>query len=440
MHRRGLVPTLFGVVAAGLAVAPAGAADQAGIAAAVRGRVEIAARSGEVGRLARSGEPVFLGNAISSGPDSGLQIMLLDQTTFTIGPDSAITIDEFVYDPRSSTGKVTASVAKGVFRFVTGKVAAQDPQAMEVRLPTGGIGIRGTIAAGRIDRVLRNGVPVDRQQVVLVGPGGKAEGNSRRGVLELSANGATTLIAEPGFGSTLIGRDGRWSPPERVAAGLLQQITESLQIAATARGDQPIVGAVDAAMAGFGTVADVIAGLSALSGVEQEILYAALLDQDASQPDRTELAGFGAPDGPTTLQQVLSVRSGQFYWSQGGVPLLPLNDTYSIAFNIDFGARTVGGGNSRLDFSGGSLPAASIPIPTFFYGTLGLPNSVNPGAPFSSPTCGGPCQLAVALGFFNANGNVAERLQHSVTVTNSTTAAVVANGSGATTRQPGLAP
>lgn len=105
-------------------------AQQAGVAAAVRGQVEIAERSGAVGRLVKSGEPIFLGNAIKSGAESGLQILLLDETTFTIGPNSELTIDEFVFDPKTSVGKVSASVAKGVFRFVTGKVARDQPANM----------------------------------------------------------------------------------------------------------------------------------------------------------------------------------------------------------------------------------------------------------------------------------------------------------------------
>jgi hypothetical protein len=438
MHRRGHVPGAVCLAAAMFAVLPADAAEQAGVAAAVRGRVEIAVRSGVVGRLVRSGEPVFLGNAITSGPESGLQIMLLDQTTFTIGPDSQITIDEFVYNPRSGAGKVTASVAKGVFRFVTGKVAQRDPAAMEVRLPTGGIGIRGTIAAGRVDRVRRNGEVVDRQQVILVGPGSRAEGGSRRGSLELTANGASTTINVPGFGSTLIGRDGRWTPPERFAAGLLQQITQTLQIAAGARGDQVVATSVDAAFAGFQDAAGAVALLSDLAS---DLGLAALLEAEASQPDRQELDDLGVPAGPATFAQVLSIAQGQFHWSQGGVPLAPLSDTYSIALNIDFGARTIGGGNSRLDFSGGSLPAASLPLPAIAYGAMGaLPADINGGTPFASSICGGACRVALTLGFFNADGVIAQRLNHDVNVSNAATGATVATGNGSTDRRPGLAP
>ena len=100
------------------------AAEQAGVSAAVRGDVQLTRLPEVVGRQITSGEPIFLTDRILSGPSSGMQILLLDETIFTIGPGSQLTIDEFVYDPETGAGRVSATVARGVFRFVTGKVAA----------------------------------------------------------------------------------------------------------------------------------------------------------------------------------------------------------------------------------------------------------------------------------------------------------------------------
>lgn len=61
-----------------------------------------------------------MGEQIIVGPNSRLQTVLPDDTVFTLGPDSDMKIDEFVYYPNSSAGKVTAQITKGFFRFVTG--------------------------------------------------------------------------------------------------------------------------------------------------------------------------------------------------------------------------------------------------------------------------------------------------------------------------------
>ena len=134
---------LFAAPSGALSASFGMSANQVGIAAAVRGVVNIST-PGQVGRVVGSGEPIHLGDEISTDGAGSLQILLLDQTTFTIGANSAIVIDKFVYDPSNNEGEVKAKVVKGVFRFVTGKSGQKNPSQMEVALPVGTIGIRGT--------------------------------------------------------------------------------------------------------------------------------------------------------------------------------------------------------------------------------------------------------------------------------------------------------
>ena len=54
--------------------------------------------------------PDFRGSA---GADSGTQILLLDQSTFTIGSDSEVVMDTFIYDPDTNDGKIIAEPALG---------------------------------------------------------------------------------------------------------------------------------------------------------------------------------------------------------------------------------------------------------------------------------------------------------------------------------------
>jgi hypothetical protein len=53
-------------------------------------------------------------------------------------------IDEFVYDPSSSVAKVTASLAKGVFRWVTGKLPPSWKRQDDIHVPDAAVGFRGT--------------------------------------------------------------------------------------------------------------------------------------------------------------------------------------------------------------------------------------------------------------------------------------------------------
>ena len=145
-----------------LAPLSASAALNIGVASAVRGAVRATA-PGEAGRVVETGKPVYARDKVTTNADGKLQILLLDQTSFTIGPNSEMELDEFVFDPATNAGKVSAKMVKGAFRFVTGKVARRDPSSMQVTTPVGTIGIRGTMTAGSVSGA--------EATIVLLGPG-----------------------------------------------------------------------------------------------------------------------------------------------------------------------------------------------------------------------------------------------------------------------------
>ena len=94
-------------------------------------------QAGEAPRIA-------IGMRVITGPTGHLQCLLLDETVFTIGPNSDMVLDEFVYDTDRSASKITARLSKGIFRWVTGKAVHKDPASMKVILPVMVVGIRGT--------------------------------------------------------------------------------------------------------------------------------------------------------------------------------------------------------------------------------------------------------------------------------------------------------
>jgi len=195
--------------------------EKIGVAASVSGTVFSGA--GKTRRTIRSGSDIFLNERIRTGKTGSLQIMLLDETVFTLGPDSDMVMDEFVYNPANNDGKVYANVAKGVFRFITGKIARKDPAKMNVKITAGNIGIRGTIVAGKTGP--------DGSTVILAGPGVKNNSRERAGAIFVSGGsrpwydkaGKTPVngryINVPGYGTT-ISPNGVVSAPRKMAAEL----------------------------------------------------------------------------------------------------------------------------------------------------------------------------------------------------------------------------
>lgn len=146
-----------------------------GVAASVQGTVRV---TGKNRGIVKSGMELFLNDRVITGNNGSLQVLLLDETVFTLGPNSDMVLDEFVYDPGTSSGKVSAKIVKGVFRFITGKIATKNPSNMNVKIQAGNIGIRGTIVAGRTGP--------DGSTVILTGPGSKNNAGERPGAIYVS--------------------------------------------------------------------------------------------------------------------------------------------------------------------------------------------------------------------------------------------------------------
>ena len=92
----------------------------------------------------QAGDQVYQGDSIETGPKGAIGVLLADETTFSMGEDSSMVLDEMVYDPATQNGSLNVSVVQGVFTFVSGQVAKTDPDAMKIDTPVATIGIRGT--------------------------------------------------------------------------------------------------------------------------------------------------------------------------------------------------------------------------------------------------------------------------------------------------------
>jgi len=92
---------------------------------------------------------IYQGDILETGEDGAVSIVFIDETEFSLGTDGRMVIDELIFDPSSLEGSSTFTVIQGVFVFVSGEIAANNPEEMVVRTPVATIGIRGTKVAGR---------------------------------------------------------------------------------------------------------------------------------------------------------------------------------------------------------------------------------------------------------------------------------------------------
>lgn len=434
--------------------APA-AAQRIGVAAAVAGQVRLDAVPGvrEVGVDVASGTPIFLGDAVTTGPGGRLQIMLLDETVFTIGPDAAMKIDKFVYDPSTGAGTVNASIAKGAFRFVSGQVAKRNPSDMEVRVPTGTIGIRGTSVAGVVDGA--------RATIVLLGPGAETDTGERVGRILVTAANTTVEVSRPGFAVDLAGINVPPTAPFRVDAATVNRIVAPLsgppraanaqaqpggppgasapqgqaqgqpgQAGPPAQGPQAAATGARQAM-GEGPAPRDQAGSGIAGGLQGVRTVAGIMPQQSAVQGLaagapSPIATF-TPGQLVTFEQLRAISTGKAEFGPQSIQMTQTAGAtqaavYVFRFNYDFGSRTTFNSQVSINLAAGGSLNGGGSIVTGTFPLLASPFANGTGlakiqeANITVPTIGG--QATVRYELVSGNGALLAQVRHNLQYVN----------------------
>ena len=152
------------------------------------------------------GGAVRYADLIVTGPDSRLQVELRDRSLLTVGANASLTVDRFALESEPDPLSAVFSVARGIFRFVSGSQGAER-ERVSFRTPTATIGIRGTIIEGvvgpeALEVVAGDAVGLDLSQdpetaavIVLV-----------EGEIDLEVGGERVTIRQPGQAVLVSGR------------------------------------------------------------------------------------------------------------------------------------------------------------------------------------------------------------------------------------------
>ena len=127
---------------------------QSGVLAAAPAPVQIvwqeAGGQPEASRSGQTGSRLFLNDQLITGPAGGARILLLDASTLTLGPDSRLQLDKFLYDPaRAAQNTLLVRIRSGRFKYSSGAIAGSGG-AVRLILPNAVAAVRGTQLAGQI--------------------------------------------------------------------------------------------------------------------------------------------------------------------------------------------------------------------------------------------------------------------------------------------------
>ena len=141
--------------------------------------------------------PIFKGDALQTGVDGTLGITFDDETTFTLKPNSRITVDEFVYQSGGNNNAAVFNVLRGTVVFVAAEVAHTGN--MKIDTPSSSLGIRGTTGLVEVPQAGAAGAVSIKLYPDADGRVGRIEVFGRDGApLGVLSRGATGFAVRPG--------------------------------------------------------------------------------------------------------------------------------------------------------------------------------------------------------------------------------------------------
>ncbi len=96
------------------------------------------------------GLKVHAKDTLNTGPDGSLGLILRDNSSLSIGPESSIVIQEFLFSPAEGKLALFARLAKGSMAYLSGLIGKLAPESVRFQTPVASIGIRGTCFAVKV--------------------------------------------------------------------------------------------------------------------------------------------------------------------------------------------------------------------------------------------------------------------------------------------------
>ena len=99
---------------------------------------------------ARAGELVFAADGLRTGEGGSLGVTLKDDTRLSLGPNSEVRLDRYVYAPGNGGLGMVIKFVRGVAAYVSGRMARIAPDSIRLETPSAIVGVRGTSLAVRV--------------------------------------------------------------------------------------------------------------------------------------------------------------------------------------------------------------------------------------------------------------------------------------------------
>lgn len=90
------------------------------------------------------GTKLLVGDILATGPDGSLGLILRDNSTLSLGPESNLVIREFLFAPAQGKLGLLVRLSRGTMACISGLIGKLAPESVRFETPSATIGIRGT--------------------------------------------------------------------------------------------------------------------------------------------------------------------------------------------------------------------------------------------------------------------------------------------------------
>jgi len=191
------------------------AAQSAGNISEIKGSVW-AQLGDQPARVLAKGDAVYAKEEIKTGSRARVKLIMNDKSEFDLSANATLQISDFRYKHPGEEDSISMKIVKGTFRFFSGLIAKNRPNAMQVQTAVATIGIRGTHVVGEATET--------SSTIILMEP----KISEDTSIVVFNDFGEVT-IDEPGYGTEIPDANSPPSPPRRMRLQTINNITRSIQ-------------------------------------------------------------------------------------------------------------------------------------------------------------------------------------------------------------------
>ncbi len=90
------------------------------------------------------GAVVYRGDMIRTAKTGSVGIVMTDDSTLSLGPNSEIALKDYLFNPKEGKFAFVTRITKGTFGYLSGIIGKLSPDSIRLEIPDATIAVRGT--------------------------------------------------------------------------------------------------------------------------------------------------------------------------------------------------------------------------------------------------------------------------------------------------------